>query len=51
VTITIGEKQKSFMLNEKDDLWNRYKTIHIADLLNLVSHEFKEFTKENKEAV
>lgn len=41
---------KEVLLNDTDPLWTRLRALHIADLSQLLHHEFTEFVKAHPEA-
>ncbi|KAG4090299.1 Sec1-like protein [Neocallimastix lanati (nom. inval.)] len=42
--------EKAVILDEKDDLWNKYRHTHIAEVSEEVSKQFNQFINENKAA-
>ncbi|KAG4086819.1 Sec1-like protein [Neocallimastix lanati (nom. inval.)] len=42
--------EKAVILDEKDNLWNKYRHTHIAEVSSEVSKQFNQFINENKAA-
>ena len=45
--INLGDGPQRVVLNEKDELWNRFKNKHIAEVLNKVNEEVTKMTAES----